>query len=261
MNTLNCYELFILNWMHLLKLPQVSDINNTKGIRKLYDEIETNLRSLKSLGVKPDSFGCLLVPILLSKLPSLLNLHLSRKFDTNTDVWDVDLIMEELKKELEARERCQSLAEKNTPRFSRREPSTTESLYTGGNYVPSCAYCDGKHYSDRCKIVTDVNKRKELLRKKRRCFLCTRAHFKKDCTTKKKCFQCKGNHHTSICEKEVEKREDEDKKVEHNETLTNAAFSSRNKIMLQTARLEVQSIQKAGNPKNRSIVCKILLDS
>ena len=71
----------------LIKLPQVTDANNTKNLRQLYDEIETNLRSLKSLGVKPDSCGCLLVPILLSKLPNTLNLRLSRKFDSNKDVW------------------------------------------------------------------------------------------------------------------------------------------------------------------------------
>ena len=89
----------------LIKLPQVTSMRNTKGLRKIYDEIETNLRSLKSLGVKAESFGCLLVPILISKLPSSLNLQISRRFDSNKDVWDVDCIIEELKKELEARER------------------------------------------------------------------------------------------------------------------------------------------------------------
>ena len=41
----------------LIKLPQVADMNNSRNLRKLYDEIETNLRSLKSLGVSPNSFG------------------------------------------------------------------------------------------------------------------------------------------------------------------------------------------------------------
>ena len=48
----------------LIKLPKINKAGDTKNIRKLYDEIESNIRSLKSLGVTPDSFGCLLVPIL-----------------------------------------------------------------------------------------------------------------------------------------------------------------------------------------------------
>ena len=79
----------------LIKLAKVTKGGDTKGIRKLYDEIESNIRSLKSLGVTPDSFGCLLVPILLDKLPVAMNLHLSRKFDKLTDVWQVSKILAE----------------------------------------------------------------------------------------------------------------------------------------------------------------------
>ena len=150
----------------LIKLPAVIGANNTKQLRRLYDEIEMNLRSLKSLGMKPDSFGCLLVPILLSKLPGALNLHLSRKFDSNTDVWRVDDIMDELKKELEARERCQAGSERSNERGFRRIPSTTEALHTEGYQGIICAYCEGTHYSDRCKTVTDVNRRKETSRRR-----------------------------------------------------------------------------------------------
>ena len=107
--------------MPLIKLPQAAAGNSTKGLRKLYDEIETNLRSLKSLGVMPSSFGCLLVPILLSKLPRKLNLHLSRKFDSNKEVWDVDHILEELKREIEARERCHENVGKSEANFHRRD--------------------------------------------------------------------------------------------------------------------------------------------
>ena len=39
----------------LIKLPQVVNVKQTKKIRQLYDQIETNLRSLKSLGVQPES--------------------------------------------------------------------------------------------------------------------------------------------------------------------------------------------------------------
>ena len=87
----------------LTNLGSVKDDKDTKRIRRLYDRIESDLRSLEALGVKPD--GMLLVPLLLDKFPDAMNLRLSRRFDSNTDVWQVDKMMEELRKELEARER------------------------------------------------------------------------------------------------------------------------------------------------------------
>ena len=74
-------------------------MGQTSRIKSLYDEIETNLRSLKSIGVEPSWYGCLLVPI--------LNLQLSRTFHSETGIWKIDDIMKELRLEIEARERCE----------------------------------------------------------------------------------------------------------------------------------------------------------
>ena len=51
-----------------------------KGLRHLYDVIESNVRSLKSLGVRAESYGSLLSSVLMNKLPSELRLIASRKF-------------------------------------------------------------------------------------------------------------------------------------------------------------------------------------
>ena len=56
------------------------------------------------LRVQPD--GILLVPLKLEKFLYAMNLPLSRRFDSNTDGWQVDKMMDELRKELEARKRC-----------------------------------------------------------------------------------------------------------------------------------------------------------
>ena len=248
----------------LIKLPQINSMRNTKGLRKLYYEIETNFRSLKSLGVNSDSFGCLLVPILTSKLPSALNLQLSRKLESNVDVWKVDSIMEELKRELDARERCEADIDRNDGFPRPRGHTTTEALHTG-EQVPSCPYCEGKHYPDNCKSVTDVSKGKEILMKKR-CFLCPKEnHVIKNCFSKRKCFHCKGVHHTSICERNPQRKNDERKeetqvnlKKENKETRSNAALSPGNSIMLQTAQLTVQS--NLDKDKGR-MMYKVIFDS
>ena len=115
----------------LTNLTQVSDNQDTKKLRSLYDKIEGNLRSLKGLGIQPDQYGSLLVPILIGKIPDQLTLHISRKFDSTVDVWKVDDVMMEFKRELEARERC--LTSHNTkPKKAEKkvDPTMLEALLT-----------------------------------------------------------------------------------------------------------------------------------
>ena len=72
----------------LLNLEAVSSQFNLKGIRHLHSLIETQVRSLKSLGVTPESYGTLLSSVLLNKLPQELRLIVSRK--TADNEWDLD---------------------------------------------------------------------------------------------------------------------------------------------------------------------------
>ena len=46
----------------LTKLPVVHNNNDTAKLRELYDKIETNLRSLRAIGIQADTYGCVLVP-------------------------------------------------------------------------------------------------------------------------------------------------------------------------------------------------------
>ena len=46
-------------------------MHETKDLRDLYDKIEINIRSLKALGVESESFGNLLVPVVMEKVPEL----------------------------------------------------------------------------------------------------------------------------------------------------------------------------------------------
>ena len=53
----------------LLNVEAVASQHDLKGLRHLYDLIESHVRALKSLGVSSDSYGALLSSVLLSKLP------------------------------------------------------------------------------------------------------------------------------------------------------------------------------------------------
>ena len=56
----------------LLKIEAVASQHSLKSVRHLYDEVESHVRSLKSLGGSSDSYGSLLVPVVANKLPQEL---------------------------------------------------------------------------------------------------------------------------------------------------------------------------------------------
>ena len=77
---LNCHMDLLLN------LEGVTSQHNLKGLRQLCDVVESNVRGLRALGVPSSSYGGLLSPILISKLPPELRLIINREL--NEGEWD-----------------------------------------------------------------------------------------------------------------------------------------------------------------------------
>ena len=66
--------------MDLLLNPEaVTSQHNLKGLRQLFDVVESNVRGLRALGVPASSYGGLMSSILISKLPTELRLIVSRE--------------------------------------------------------------------------------------------------------------------------------------------------------------------------------------
>ena len=194
----------------LLNLPVVSDVNKVNKIRQLYDSIETHIRSLRNLGIDSNSYGNLLLPLILSKLPEEMRLVVARNLEK--DEWNIDKLLCKFKLELEARERCNTIPECSSPkpfenkgtRYRGRQPYSSSTLLSGKGPtpVPYCSYCAKQHTSASCPIVTDIAARRAILRRKGKCFLCLRSgHIIKHCDSQYKCQKCGGHHHVSICEK------------------------------------------------------------
>ena len=89
----------------LYKLLVIRSSEDIRSIIDCHDKIEMNLRSLETVGVEPESYGCLLVPIIKDKIPNELNIRISHKFDASVNVWKINGLMKELKLPIEARER------------------------------------------------------------------------------------------------------------------------------------------------------------
>ena len=119
--------------------------------------------------------------------------------------WDLTNMLHILKQEIEAREKCSPV---------RREPSrhvqdnyaTGAALFSGARFKQSsqhCTFCHGNHVTAGCHVVTNIQERRNILRRNGRCFLCLRkaGHLAKDCDASIKCFNCRGNHHVALCDK------------------------------------------------------------
>ena len=53
--------------------------SNLHSLRKFYDDTETKIRALESLGKPQENYGDVLVPIVLEKLPCDIREHLARQ--------------------------------------------------------------------------------------------------------------------------------------------------------------------------------------
>ena len=63
----------------LVKIPAVTPHDRLKQLRQLFDSMENHI--LKSLGIESQSYGKLLIPLIMKKLPRELRLILFRKFE------------------------------------------------------------------------------------------------------------------------------------------------------------------------------------
>ena len=263
-------QLLISNHMDaLLKLPIVSSVHETKKLRDLYDKIEINIRSLKALGIESESFGNLLVPVVMEKIPSELRLIISRKFGSK-ETWDLDVLLNALKSELEARERCNAVKTSSptnsNPRFDQhkgrlKQRLSSSALYTGSEECTlQCIFGKKNHKSITCSTITKPKARRTIPRRNGRRFVCLKAgHVTPGCQSKAKCFNCGARHHVAVREnpkKQVQPSSSETELVSPSRfetsqersrdvgTSTMHVSSNNNSVLLQTAQALDQIIRK-----------------
>lgn len=235
-------KLIISTHMHdLIAVKKVDNNKNISELRCMYDKIEANVRALKSEGINPSHFGALAIPIILEKLPSEIQLHVSRTLGREN--WDIEEFLKCINDELTARENCEFLKdrdlENSLPKY------TAETLMIDSKEI-RCVFCGKNHYNDKCSKVIDVNARLEILKNARLCFNCFRKnHQKKECMKNVKCYTCKGAHNTALCR---QKKDEKDK--------TTLIANNGNYVMLQTATCFVSD-----TAEKKEIEVRVVLDS
>ena len=153
------------------RLPALTSLDDVQGFRRLYDKLESLVSGLKSWGIKIESYGNLIIWILMQRLPPGLRITAAKKIEE--DDWPMEKLLTFIQKEVEARERANLQG----------SPATKT-----------------VHLSANCKTVTNVIARMDILKRSGRCFVCLKKnHISKKCQSNKKCFKCEKWHDVSLC--------------------------------------------------------------
>ena len=237
----------------LVKLEKIKSGRQVKELRSLYDQLESHVRSLQTVGVELAHYGPMLTPFVLERLPDEIKLEISRKL--GKEEWKITEFLAALKKEITARENCFLMKSSSGEDAGDSEPRRiTTGALLADTKILACAFCKRNHFHDRCTVLTDVNQRKDIVRKNRLCYKCLfQGHAIRNCRSKRNCFKCKSSsHHTAICMKDEQKKEmDGD-----TEKTSQNVVSSSTSVLLQTARGMVSD-----NAEKRRVPIKILLDA
>ena len=84
--------------------------------------------------------------------------------------------------------------------FNSGNGSTGSALLSGSQRELNCLFCNGNHQASECQAVTNLDGRREILKKQGRCYNCLRrgGHLARNCDTKIQCFRCDGCHHLAV---------------------------------------------------------------
>ncbi len=173
--------------------------NNITSLRTLCDVIENHVRGLAALGQSTESYGALLVPMVLGKLPADVRKNLAREH-SNLE-WTLDQLRDSIVKEIRVIEAGASVS----PPQSEDHYRSTASFHTGAmsrpeqRKPPRCAFCKGSHPATQCDAIPDQSKRMDIVKREKLCFNCLGHHRVSQCQSKGRCKRCKERHHTSLC--------------------------------------------------------------
>ena len=130
------------------------------SIRYVYDKISVHVCGLASLGVSSEQYGSLLIPIIMSKLPSDIRLLIARK--ATKEAWTIDDLLTTIKLEIEAREISESTKSSGNNQqgnnTKNNNTSTAATLVANNGKLPDnskiqCIHCSGHHYLASCEKI------------------------------------------------------------------------------------------------------------
>ena len=160
------------------------------------------------MGKSPETYGSLLTPIILNKLPDEIKKHLAR--ENNSAEWTLDTLMANILREF----RVFETSFHNVGAYDSGFPTPNEPLLATASFhtgtrgqsnrtterkKTACVFCKGPYSSNACNTVTKPEERMSLVKENRLCFNCLARHKVSQCSSKFRCRKCARKHHTSLC--------------------------------------------------------------
>ena len=171
----NCFgepqKIVSVHMQALLDIPKPH--NSLLAIRQFLDSIENHVRGLSALGKSEEPHKALLAPIILRKLPIETRRNLAREHTTLE--WTFNELREGILREIKVLKSGLSIDSSiQAPTETHIPMMTAASLHTGTSFGtksqslqprrPTCVYCKSfAHASSRCDVVTDRQKRIDIV--------------------------------------------------------------------------------------------------
>ncbi|XP_070556469.1 uncharacterized protein [Ptychodera flava] len=237
------------------------------SLRNFYDTLESYIRGLQSLGKSEESYGDLLVPIVLEKLPVNTRKQIAREHGNNE--WNLADLRKAIYKEIDALQAGYSTDELDCG--SSDKPSMTAAFHAKASPAKpkksrSCAYCKDSHFPNDCIVVSDRAKRLDIVKRDKLCFNCLGKHRVSECKSRFSCRVCRRKHHTSLHQDRTDNNTDKTAKAIENTPATethvqfakteesyNASNSRNGPILLKTAVVPVST-------KRQTVDATVLFD-
>ncbi|VDI67811.1 Hypothetical predicted protein [Mytilus galloprovincialis] len=156
------------------------------GLKSFSDTIESNIRELEGMGRYQESYGSLLLPLILNKLPCFVRQNITR--DHGNDDWDISSLRKAIKKEICIQEAANAnpietdimpTASFVTETTNKRRKSAGSKNSNNNSSVKTkrpCLFCQNPHHPNECTKITDINVRTQIVKETRVCFNCFGNH-------------------------------------------------------------------------------------
>ena len=160
---------------HMQALTELRSPSATlTSLREFHDSVEGHICSLASLGKSQESYGALLVTIILGKMPAKIKQNLARV--RGRQGWKIDELQRAILDEIYILE-----AGSQTDTHTSLPP--TASFHTGAVNKPvvgarskrQCPFCKGPHFPTVCDIIKDPRQRSDFVRQEK--LFCHNPHY------------------------------------------------------------------------------------
>ncbi|XP_018577341.1 uncharacterized protein LOC108915711 [Anoplophora glabripennis] len=270
----------------LLKLILGNTRSSQKSdISKLYDEIETQLRALETVGITSDKYAAMLFPLIESCLTQdLLRIWQRSSYNSSQNGADsirsltadatleikLKNLMSFLRAEVENEQKIclasegfglldnsvRSGSSVDHKKKSAKDLSTATAAGLLNACVAKCIFCAGCHSSDMCFKAQKMgyDEKKNIIAEKKACFKCLKVgHQLRKCRSRLRCVVCGQSHAPLMCQSLPSIKQESDgakaKDAGGDQVMTNQTSKQ---VFLQTLRITLKGA--TGTRKVRALI-------